>query len=64
MSSHAFIDHQFDVVVVGAVARVCAPHWAALKWPEDGMYFQGLPDTLAYGCGAGRHFRRAWQYGR
>ena len=58
-------DHAYDVVVIGAGG---AGLRAVVGCSEAGLahrlHHQGVPDALAYGGGAGRHRRRARQYGR
>ena len=64
---HAYpiIDHVYDVVVVGAGGAGSArdPRHDA-RGAQDRLHHQGLPDPQPHRRGAGRHRRRARQYGR
>ena len=62
--AHTIVDHTFDVVVVGAGgAGLRATVGLLAGGIAHGLHHQGLSDALAHGCGAGRHLRRARQYG-
>ncbi len=65
MSEYQFIDHTYDVVVVGAGG---AGLRATLGLAEAGLshrvHHQGVPDAQPHRRGAGRHQRRARQHGR
>ena len=64
MAAYTFIDHTYDVVVVGAGGSGLR---ATLGMAEQGLahrlHHQGLPDALAHRRGAGRHRRLARQHG-
>ena len=64
MSAYQFIDHTYDVVVVGAGG---AGLRATLGLAESGLstacITQALPDPQPHGGRAGRHQRRPGQHG-
>ncbi len=64
-NAYPITDHTFDVVVVGAGgAGLRATVGCRARGLAHGLHHEGLPDPLAYGGGARRHFGLARQYGR
>ena len=60
MAAYEFIDHTYDVIVVGAGGSgLRATLGMAEQGLQDRLHHQGLPDPLAHGGGAGRHRRLA-----
>ena len=65
MSEYKFIDHTYDVVVVGAGgAGLRATFGLAEAGLVDGLPDQGVPDAQPHGRRAGRHLGGARQHGR
>ncbi len=65
VSAYSFIDHTYDVVVVGAGgAGLRADVRAGRGGAGHRLHHQGIPDAQPHGRGAGRHQRRAGQHGR
>ena len=61
MAAYEFIDHTYDVVVVGAGGSgLRATLGMAEHGLRTGLHHQGLPDPLAHRRGAGRDRRVAW----
>ena len=62
--AYTFIDHTFDVVVVGAGgAGLARDARLRREGPQDRLHHQGLPDAQPHGRGAGRRRRLARQHG-
>jgi succinate dehydrogenase/fumarate reductase flavoprotein subunit len=62
---YAFVDHTYDVVVVGAGgAGLRATLGLAEAGLSTGLHHQGLSHAQPHRGGAGRHQRRARQHGR
>ena len=62
--AYPITDHTFDVVVVGAGgAGLRASVGCAQAGLQDRLHLEGVPDPLAHGRGAGRHFGLARQHG-
>ncbi len=65
MSEYEFIDHTYDVVVVGAGGAGLARHLRSGRGRSlHRLPHQGLPDAQPHRGGAGRHLRGARQHGR
>ncbi len=63
-ATYTFIDHTFDVVVVGAGgAGLRATLGCSRKGTAHRQYHQGLPDAQPHRRGAGRHLGLARQHG-
>ena len=52
------IDHEFDVVVIGAGGAGLRTTLAA-----HSLHNQGFPNAVAHRCGPGRYFSRSWKHG-
>ena len=62
--AYPITDHTFDVVIVGAGGSgLRASVGCAQAGLRTALHLEGLPDALAYGRGARRHFRGARQHG-
>ena len=58
MAAYEFIDHTYDVIVVGAGGSgLRATLGMAEHGLQDRLHHQGLPDPLAHRGGPGRHRR-------
>ncbi len=65
MSEYKFIDHTYDVVVVGAGgAGLRATFGLAEAGLSTACLTKVFPDPQPHGRGAGRHLRGARQHGR